>query len=600
MSGIPFVPPRFIPVNSAGRTYPGSKLHFFAAGTETRITVYTNASLGAPASNPMTADAGGQFAAVYLDPTEGSFKAVLKNSAGAQLWSEDNIPASSVSASQVGLALYPRSDAEITAGVTPSYYNYPLGDVRRYGFLAYDTTSDQSTALNNAYLVAVQEGGGIIEIPESDFRAAVTIAHQGIVFRGKGGIGSQTIWRNFGATAPVTFNNFTRGIVGSGLERIALYNRDSEVYTTTDGIVLDGEASGLLQMDYLSFKDVYIYGFRDNINITGRMIWCEFDRVRCSHAIRDGLHIEGTDNISQNSFRNCRFGNSGRHGVFASLTFSGLLATGNTFDTCTIEQNEQNGVRITGAYGLAGMTFNNCYMEENAGGITASSTSPRKVHVHVDSVYALGLEFDGCVFYANSAPDVNIDHGIYVDTATTVNVSGRIDGCRFLGSVVKDVYWPANVYLGQNVYSTTNTYTPSAGSVSLADQQSLTTWTPGVAFGGAAVDLTYTTQVGRYTVHGRLVTATGYIVISDNGSSSGAATITGLPHTATNVTNLFPVGAVSAAALGASTEDPVTMRVVPNTTTATLWQLSSGTITALTETELANGAALAFTVSYFV
>jgi hypothetical protein len=511
-----------------------------------------------------------------------------------------------LSRSTAGAALYPVTAAETAAGVTPSDYAFPSHDaagviyVERYGFDKTNTTSDQSTPLQKAYDVAVQCGGGIIEIPDSDFRATMSIEHAGIVFRGQGGISSATIWRNAGATAPVTFDNADRGIVGSGLERLKLMNQNSATYLTTDGLVLTAEATGLNQMDYLSFEDIYILNFRDNLSITGRCIWGNFDRVRCESALRDGFSLTGSDNFSQNRFMLCRFGNSGRHGFYANLTFAGLLATSNAWDACTFEQNEQNGVRITGTYGLSGWAFDTCYMEENAGAIAASSSSPRKVQVHVDSVYAIALDFDRCVMYGNSAPDVDIDYGIYVDTTSMTAVSGSVDNCRITDAVVGAVYWPKNCVLGINDLSGTSVYDRTLGSVSLSDQNALATWTPGIAFGGGTTGLTYTTQVGRYQVFGRTVVATGYIVINDNGSSSGAATITGLPVTAANITNLFPVGAVSAAAMGASTEDPLTARVVPNTTTATLWQLSSGVLTALTETELANGTALAFTLTYFL
>jgi hypothetical protein len=500
---------------------------------------------------------------------------------------------------------YARTAAEIAGSVTPSDYSIPSHDVagviyvERYGFDKTDTTSNQTTPLQSAYNVAVQCGGGIIEIPDSDFRATISIEHAGIVFRGQGGISSATIWRNVNSTAPVTFNNSARGIVGSGLERIKLQNQNSATYTTTNGLVLSAEATGANQMDYLAFRDVYILNFYDNISVTGRAIWVNWEEVRCEGALRDGFNLVGSDNFSQNKFYLCRFGNSARHGFYASLTFSGLVSTGCSFDTCTFEQNEQLGIRITGAYGLSGWTFSNCYFEENAGGLSGSPI-PLKAHVHVNCVYAFALRFEGCVFYGNTAPDVDPNYGIYVDTATTVNVTGEVENCRFTDSQIADVYWPKNVYLGMNQYSAVPVYTPSSGSVSLSDQQAYATWSPGVAFGGGTTGLTYTTQVGRYTVHGRLVTVTGYVVINDNGSSTGAATITGLPHTAANVTNLLCTGAVAGASLDTGATGQLVARVVPNSTTAALYRYEAGVLTALDEADLVNGAAISLTLSYFV
>lgn len=68
----------------------------------------------------------------------------------------------SVSQSSIGSALYPRTAAEITAGVTPNLYYFPPGDVRRYGATC-DGVADDAQEFNAAYLssryVDVRFGG---------------------------------------------------------------------------------------------------------------------------------------------------------------------------------------------------------------------------------------------------------------------------------------------------------------------------------------------------------------------------------------------------------------------------------------------------------
>ena len=68
------------------------------------------------------------------------------------------------------------------------------------------------------------------------------------------------------------------------------------------------------------------------------------------------------------------------------------------------------------------------------------------------------------------------------------------------------------------------------------------TWTPAVAFGGASVGITYTTQVGRYVKIGSMVHLMARVVLSSKGSSVGDATITGLPFTASTVTGMVWTG----------------------------------------------------------
>jgi hypothetical protein len=55
------------------------------------------------------------------------------------------------------------------------------------------------------------------------------------------------------------------------------------------------------------------------------------------------------------------------------------------------------------------------------------------------------------------------------------------------------------------------------------------TWTATVAFGGASVGITYGNRTGNYTKIGNLVVCTILLQVTNVGSSSGAATITGLP-----------------------------------------------------------------------
>jgi hypothetical protein len=58
------------------------------------------------------------------------------------------------------------------------------------------------------------------------------------------------------------------------------------------------------------------------------------------------------------------------------------------------------------------------------------------------------------------------------------------------------------------------------------------TFTPVLNFAGGTTGITYTTQAGRYTKIGRIVSVSIYILLSSKGSSTGAAGISGLPFTA--------------------------------------------------------------------
>lgn len=67
---------------------PGAKLYFYATGTTTPQTVYSDAALTVPLSNPVTANAAGVWPSIYLDNTL-VYRVDLKTSDGVSLDSQD-------------------------------------------------------------------------------------------------------------------------------------------------------------------------------------------------------------------------------------------------------------------------------------------------------------------------------------------------------------------------------------------------------------------------------------------------------------------------------------------------------------------------------
>lgn len=72
------------------------------------------------------------------------------------------------------------------------------------------------------------------------------------------------------------------------------------------------------------------------------------------------------------------------------------------------------------------------------------------------------------------------------------------------------------------------TQVPSSDPNAL-DEYEEGTWTPALQFGGAAVGITYSAQSGTYVRIGKAIILQGRIILSNKGSSTGAATLTGSP-----------------------------------------------------------------------
>lgn len=94
-------------------------------------------------------------------------------------------------------------------------------------------------------------------------------------------------------------------------------------------------------------------------------------------------------------------------------------------------------------------------------------------------------------------------------------------------------------------------------------------WTPALAFGGASAGLTYSSQVGSYTVMEDRVLFDADLVLSGKGSSTGNAQITGAPFTQAT-------GAGTAPANGATVLSGMT-----GLTGAGQFNMSSGTLTLI-------------------
>ena len=70
-------PPVWSPVDVNGDVYPGAQLETFASGTTTPLVAFADAALTIPLTNPIIADAKGQFPEIFLDGS--GYKLILKD-----------------------------------------------------------------------------------------------------------------------------------------------------------------------------------------------------------------------------------------------------------------------------------------------------------------------------------------------------------------------------------------------------------------------------------------------------------------------------------------------------------------------------------------
>jgi hypothetical protein len=126
------------------------------------------------------------------------------------------------------------------------------------------------------------------------------------------------------------------------------------------------------------------------------------------------------------------------------------------------------------------------------------------------------------------------------------------------------------------------------------------TWTPTITFGatsGSGTGVTYSVQTGRYTKIGRAVVCTGEFVLSNKGSSTGNARITGFPFTNGVERGSITYGNVN----GMSSTGFINSFIEGNAAYSNSYGTNtSGTQTAITNTEFTNTTHLQFTVTFQV
>jgi hypothetical protein len=143
------------------------------------------------------------------------------------------------------------------------------------------------------------------------------------------------------------------------------------------------------------------------------------------------------------------------------------------------------------------------------------------------------------------------------------------------------------------------TFNGDTAAANALDDYEEGTWTMGVSFGGAAVGVTYAFNTGRYTKIGRKVTAVGFLGLSNKGTSTGSANITGLPFTISAGTSFYSASAFAQMALITYTGQMSGYGVVGNTTIL-LQITNAGSLTSLTDTNFQNGSEIMVSFTYFV
>lgn len=181
--------------------------------------------------------------------------------------------------------------------------------------------------------------------------------------------------------------------------------------------------------------------------------------------------------------------------------------------------------------------------------------------------------------------------------------TGTIVSCRFL--TINSSNTNAITGAGTLIFGSIN-FTNSSSGINTTTVSSLIlgrsgTWTPGIDFGGGTTGITYTTQSGEYTQIGNMILFQCTVTLSNKGSSTGSAHLTGLPVAGGSnfASNAFSINYFSGITLSAS-NTLMAAQGVNSSTTMSLVQTNIASATAaLTNTNFSNTSSFSFSGVYF-
>jgi hypothetical protein len=183
--------------------------------------------------------------------------------------------------------------------------------------------------------------------------------------------------------------------------------------------------------------------------------------------------------------------------------------------------------------GIAGYTTKSVAGSSN---IELSASEARARVIHLTGVLTGSINVD---LPSISAIGSSREVIVYNNTSGAFNLTLRYNGGT--GVVLLQGYAQRCYHNGTNLYAAGDPFVPAT---SVTAGSAWTSFTPTLRFGGGSTGITYTTQLGRYTRVGNLVAFNIVLILTSKGSSTGSATIAGLPVSASGTANGFQVGYV--------------------------------------------------------
>jgi hypothetical protein len=296
------LPPQH-PLSAAGRVLPGAKAYFYLTETDTPTDTYQDAELDTEHANPVVADSGGRFPAIYLDP-EVTYKVTIKDANDVLLYTIDpanpdtlqqEVSSTVAGSDGAGVIGYRRTESGSVASTVHSVLSRIVW-LEDFGGAPGD--GDNSAAMYAAEAALAAMGGGTIKIATpGEWRMNWVMTARNICVEGFGGHSEFDQY----CIRPYNIANGPAIQIGDGSTTLYYARLKSLHISGTEGDGVDSSLSannaayGLRVYGAISasFEDVFVYGGRKTFSIepssTIPATALAFDRCKGRNDILDDI-----------------------------------------------------------------------------------------------------------------------------------------------------------------------------------------------------------------------------------------------------------------------------------------------------------------------
>lgn len=408
-----FVLPRQTALDDDANPLSGALLYFYQTGTTNPQAVYVDAAITTSHANPVVADSTGEFPKIYFNPNASfNYRARLTTASGVQLYQEDDLDRqATVSQELLARTLFPLSEGEIAASITPVNYAYQAGHffrhltaAQRADYIAGTTTLDLTTALQNMLLATDR---GIAYMPKGFAKITSPLS-----------ISAATTLRGDGALTRISAYgcdaiNITGDFASVQALQIHSFSAAGAADPKTSTGINTGGVNGT-QRNSLIFRDVYIRGFLRCFDLT--WTWTSVldhcETQFCTYGVR--LFGQSVNN----HISNCHFETNSGTACIHLQKDSGIQGEG-LFISATFMAAAANAILSDGFFSLG---LDSASMVDIISGIGFDFTGVQSFKCDCQWVYADG----GCFMFRDPGSAMDIAATICIGRATTAGASNTL------------------------------------------------------------------------------------------------------------------------------------------------------------------------------